>query len=660
MAQAATNVIAGNFGKPKPTFPVDDDEESYLPVEKLKRQYLDYVGAKVLEIEEMRTARHYYHGSQWTADEIKILRARRQPIITYNRINRKIDGIVGLCEKLRQDPKAFPRNPRNGSGAEVATQAIRTVLDEIDWRTLDHETTERAATDGIGGIELKLVNGDHDDPDVAGASVFTEDWFYDPRSRKADFSDAMYHGIAKWVDDQVAIELFPDFKDQIKAAMESGSFDYAHADQETKWIYSNEKRVRLVEHWYKHAGKWCWCFYIDNLKLDEGVSPFLDERGKPVSRFFMFSAAVDQDGDRYGFPRNLKGPQDEINQRRSKGLHISNSRRLIMEIGSVKDVETARKEWARPDGILEINPGFSDKIKPDDQTGDLKAAMDFLGEAKNEIDSFANVNPALLAQGDPSEHSGVAIDLIQRAGLAELSKFILAHRSWKIRVYRAIWNIVQRHWTAERWIRVTDDQKVASWIQLNGVDIDRNPQSPNFGKPVLVNALGSLDVDIIIDEGPDTANIMQDAYQLLRDDPSIPPIVKIELMPAPQGTKDRIKGLLQQAAQNQPPDPKLQVAQINAQTAKEKGQAEIQKANVAAQAETFNANQDAMQRQQDMQLEQMDANNRREEIQMEMQFKREQHADKMEEIRANALIRAAEHQQKIRELAARPKQTAQK
>jgi hypothetical protein len=33
------------------------------------------------------------------------------------------------------------------------------------------------------------------------------------------------------------------------------------------------------------------------------------------------SAAVDQDGDRYGFVRNLKSANDEINQRRSKALH---------------------------------------------------------------------------------------------------------------------------------------------------------------------------------------------------------------------------------------------------------------------------------------------------------------------------------------------------
>ena len=43
---------------------------------------------------------------------------RKQPVVTFNRIGRKIDGIVGLVEKLKQDPKAFPLGPSADQGAE--------------------------------------------------------------------------------------------------------------------------------------------------------------------------------------------------------------------------------------------------------------------------------------------------------------------------------------------------------------------------------------------------------------------------------------------------------------------------------------------------------------------------------------------------------------
>jgi hypothetical protein len=146
------------------------DADGRYPVSRLRTQYIDYLTAKQLEIEEQKEARHYYHGAQWTPDEIRILRARRQPVITFNRTGRKIDSIIGMVERLRQDPKAYPRNPKNSDGAEVATQCIRSVLDGGHWDFVDPWCGGQAATEGIAGIELKLIDGDQQDPDV------TFDW----------------------------------------------------------------------------------------------------------------------------------------------------------------------------------------------------------------------------------------------------------------------------------------------------------------------------------------------------------------------------------------------------------------------------------------------------------------------------------------------------
>src|ERR1700688_2244082 len=84
----------------------DDD---YYDVRRLKQQYQDYAAAKADEAREMVQSRHYYHSDQWTKAEISILKRRKQPIVTSNRIVRKIDAIGGLVERLRQDPKAYAR-----------------------------------------------------------------------------------------------------------------------------------------------------------------------------------------------------------------------------------------------------------------------------------------------------------------------------------------------------------------------------------------------------------------------------------------------------------------------------------------------------------------------------------------------------------------------
>ena len=189
----------------------------------------------------------------------------------------------------------------------------------------------------------------------------------------------------------------------------------------------------------------------------KGISPFIDERGKTFPRYRMFSANVDHDGDRYGFIRNLKSPQDEINHRRSKALHLLNTRRVVSEKGAVDDIEVARREWAKPDGWVEVNPGL--KMEPDTSAvSDFKGQLEMLQESKNEIENFGP-NPALIGQG-LEDSSGRAISLLQQAGVAELGPYLSAYKNWKIRVYRDIWNIIQRHWKEPRWIRVTDDLQV--------------------------------------------------------------------------------------------------------------------------------------------------------------------------------------------------------
>jgi len=644
----------GNWGTHSPDeFDWSGDADGMFPVSRLRQQYLDYLAAKVLEYEEQKLSRHYYHGAQWTPEEIRVLRERRQPVITYNRTARKIDGVAGLLQRLRQDPKAYPRNPRNADGAEIATQSVRSVLDANEWQFLDNYCATQAATEGIAGIELKLIEGDHDDPDVGADFIFGDDFFYDPRSFKPDFSDARYMGIAKWLDVEAAIELFPDKEEELRTLMVETGFDLTtHADREYKWVYVNEHRLRLVEHWYKHRNRWYWAFYCSFILLAQGESPFRDEKKRSMNRFIMFSAAVDHDGDRYGFIRNLKGPQDELNQRRSKALHISNVTKLTLQKGAVDDVETARRENARPDGVVEYNMGF-DAPTPADKTQDLQAHLALMQDAGHEIDSFANINPAILAQDGQNEHSGVAINLLQKAGIAEIGSFLRNYRAWKIRVYRAVWNAIQQNWTSERYVRINQSDGLAQFLHLNKLGLNQ------WGQPTIVNAVGALDVDIMLDEGPDNANLMQDAYEMIKDDPTIPWQIKLEFMPMPSSMKKSIEQKLAQAEQQaaRKPDPKAQGEMIKAQTAQQKGQAEIAKAKIAAQAELMNAQQDQAQAQVDAQMQREREAADREKIQLEMERTRRQHIFKMQELQEQRRTQQIQHAQK-RKAAARPKRNA--
>jgi hypothetical protein len=83
----------------------EEDAADILDTTKLRRQYQDYAAAKSAEGYEMLEARHYYHGDQWTREEIRTLRDRKQPVVTSNRIVRSIQ-MIG-----RRNHRALPEAP---------------------------------------------------------------------------------------------------------------------------------------------------------------------------------------------------------------------------------------------------------------------------------------------------------------------------------------------------------------------------------------------------------------------------------------------------------------------------------------------------------------------------------------------------------------------
>ncbi len=488
----------------------------------LKRWFDAYSSAKVGEIEESRTARLYYHGSQWTKEELEKLRERGQPAITNNRISLKIDGIVGVVDRLRMDPKASPRTQQYAAGAEIGTAALREVFDANRWESLRQEVSQDLAIDGIGGAERDIETDIDGQPNIVLRRVAPETFFYDPRSVKADFSDARYMGVYKWLDLDAAIEMVPDREDDLKSAVDSGggADTASQQDWEKNWFDTALKRVKLVEIWYRWRGDWWFALHTGHLVLKEGKSPFVDRRGKTRCRYNMASAGVDHDGDRYGFVRNMKSPQDEINHRRSKLLWILNVNQVFAEEGAVDDPNKTRRELARPDAWITYRPTTTGQ-KPfeiRDQAQQMQGQAELLTEAKNEIDNFGP-NPALLGSG-PASASGRAQALQQQAGIAQLGPYFGRYKAWKLSLYRDVWADIQQFWQDERFIRVAGPEEV-QFVPVNTLVMT------NEG-PRLANAIGELDLDIVMDEGPDTVTVHEDVMQTLTA------MIQQGLLPGPQ------------------------------------------------------------------------------------------------------------------------------
>jgi hypothetical protein len=538
-----------------------------------RREFENYAFAKGREVDEQRMSWRYYHVDQWTSEQLRVLKKRSQPAITFDRTGRKIDSLSGTIRRLRTDPKAYPNSPNGEMGAEVATQVIRTICDASMAEDLEVECCRDALIHGIGVSELKLTKGDKQDPDIRFGYCDPRTWFYDPRSTKNDFHDTRFHGIYKWADADELEAAFPEQENLIRQSInnDGGYWTAFDTDREPMWI-DIYHRVRLVDHWYKEGQIWKWCLHTGIVELMKGESPFVNERGQSISKYHAFAAYIDIHGDHYGLIRRLRGPQDAINQHRSKAIHIMNTRQVKLKEGAVDDVEVTRREAARPDGVLIYRGDKNDLdvIQPDQE---FLQQTNYYQDAKTEIDSFGP-NQQLI-QNFGQNVSGRAANMLQQAGLAELGPFLKNFRMWKLERYRACWLAAQKFWTADRFLRVaTDPQSLqAIFMQINGIQLNE------YGLPALVNALGNIDVEIKIDEGPDTETIQGDIFDLLmalsQNNVPVPPQAIIEASYLPMSEKKKLQQMVSQ------PDPtKVQAQQLlmaDKQTDIQKKQAEIGK-----------------------------------------------------------------------------------
>lgn len=483
-------------------------------------------------------ARDYYDGKQWTAEEVAILNQRKQPVITINRIKPKVNFLIGLEAQQRTLPKAHPRTPKHEQDAEAAGDALRYVVEDQNFDVVGSEAFEHLSIEGIAGADVSVRDTANGQRQITIKLIPWDRIFFDPHSRKRNFSDAKYKGQVLWMDYEDAAAEFPG-KEAILASTlstESSPSD-THADvPRIRWADVKRKRIRIVEIWHQEGGIWHHCIYTKGGILVQEESPFVNEDGESVDGFVFGSAFVDRDGNRYGIVKDWIPIQDEINKRRSKAQHLMSVRQTWGN-QQAGDKNKFRTELAKPDGHVEVTAGakFGEDfgVLP---TGDMaQAQFNLLQEAKSEIDAVG-VNAALSGT-DGRSMSGRALIARQESGMSELGPLFDAYKQWKLDVYRAVWLRIRQYWTEEKWIRVTDDEKNTRFVGLNqpitlgqqlleearaqGVEITPDMEfqaknDPQMQQQVGVrNNIAELDVDIMLDDVPASASLQAEQFETL-------------------------------------------------------------------------------------------------------------------------------------------------
>jgi len=550
-------------------------------------------------------ARRYFDGPGQLDSEVRrLLSARGQPPIYTNRIRPAVNGVLGVLEGSRTDPRAYPRNPDDEQSADIATKALRFIADQTRFGDVKQDVADNFLVEGTGAVIVEM-----DEQKIVPTQIRYEEFYCDPYSRRADFLDATYMGIARWTDaEQIKTKYhirINEIGDPMRP-LDAGGIGEMYQDRPEGmgWIDIRRRRVMLVEEYALERGVWHRTVYIAAGILEHGPSPYMEyvEGGgqRPCNPIVAQSCYVNRENGRYGMVLDMMPIQDEINASRSRSLHLMNMSQIQCVDPSSPPVsaDEVRVEASKADGVI---PMGWQKIDNSEMT---QANMVRMQEAKSEIERMGPT-PAIIGRNVSESASGRSKQVSQQAGMTELARPLGRLSSWEYRCYAQMWFRAKQFWTDQKFIRVTDETRAPEFLKVNepvtinqalaaamqgdqeaiaalgqvippealqaaaqgdemAVMMIQQFAMTNGQQPVMVkNRLAEIDVDIILDTVPDTANLQEEVFNTIIDlyksgiDPFSPQgEFVIEMAPLQDKTriierlkKAREEGMQQQAEQ---------------------------------------------------------------------------------------------------------------
>jgi len=507
----------------------------------------------------------FYDNIQWSEEDAAALKERGQAPVVYNVIAQTINWIIGSEKRGRVDFRVLPREKSDAKPAERKTQLLK-YLSDIN-RTPFHRSRafEDAVKVGIGWVEDGVQDNDDGEP------VYSryESWrniLWDSASTELDLSDARYVIRVKWVDEDVAMALFPGRKDIIKrAANESGmSYDLKYGDEamdqheveldaygERSITVNYRRRVRMIEVWFRRPervtrivrGPFAGEIYdpespAHQAAVEEAGQAVLASRmmmrmycaimttaglcylGRSLYRLNRFPFTPiwgyrrGRDGLPYGVIRGLRDIQEDINKRASKALYILSTNKVIMDEGAVEDIEEFRREWARPDAVIEKKPGK--QILPNAERDLAAAHLELMSRNISMIQSVSGVTDELLGR-TTNATSGRAIEARQLQGSLTTAKLFDNLRFAVQAQGEKQLSLIEQYFTEQKQFRITNERGHPEYVTIN----DGLPE----------NDIVRRQADFVVSEGEWRATMRQAAAeQLLEMMTRMPPQVALTLL----------------------------------------------------------------------------------------------------------------------------------
>lgn len=471
----------------------------------------------------------YYDGDQWDPADAATLEERGQVPLVFNEVAVMCDWLIGTERRARVDWSVLPRTEDDVQLADVKTKVLKYVAD-VNRTTFNRSRAfEDAIKVGVGWLDDGVCN----DPSKDIIYSKYEDWrnvLWDSMAMENDLSDARYIFRTRWVDEDVAITMYPGRRDVLERAVlreqEFSAQQWAE-DEFYHQGYTSERhtsgtsgsyvtggrgnidseqrrRVRLIECQFRMPvsvkvvteGPFKGAFVeswdralmdaigraggsiVDRVAMRMHVAVFTEGHllamGPMPMRHNSFSLTPiwcyrrGRDRQPYGVVRRVRDLQMDLNKRASKALFLLSTNQIFMEKGAVDDINEAREEVNQPDGTIIYKAGKKFEVHRDSEMAAGQVQMMTLdGQA---IQKSAGISDENLGRRTNAT-SGKAIEARQLQGSVVTTQPFDNHRyAVQVQGEKQL-SLVEQWYSEEKVIRLSGHKGRLEWVKVNQPEV---------------------------------------------------------------------------------------------------------------------------------------------------------------------------------------------
>ena len=575
--QAQTMDSAGQT--PMPRGNKLDGEDARAELRKLLEWYYYEKEKQSLNRLDMAMDCDFYDNLQWDPEDAAALRERGQMPLVYNEVAPMVDWLIGTERRARVDWKVLPRTEDDVQAADVKTKVLKYVSDINRVPFLRSRSFADAIKAGVGWMD----DGTRDDPTQDILYSKYEDWrnvLWDSASYEPDLSDARYLFRWRWVDEDIAVMMFPHREAQIRAATEEATNYTTDGWEEDTWYTAHDltqlktgtllatgvgaladakrRRVKLIEGQYRRPTRVTvvadgpmkgailsprdtvlrdavgasGSMLVDRMMMRVHIAVFTEQYmlgyGPSPYRHNRFTLTPiwcyrrSRDRLPYGAIRRVRDIQMDMNKRASKALFMLNTNQVIAEEGATDNWDQLRDEADRPDGLIVTKPGRKVEIKRDTDAATGQITMMQL--AQTTIQRSAGVADENMGR-QTNAVSGEAIKARQLQGsVVTTEPFDNLRLAVQVQGEKQL-SLVEQWYTDEKVIRLTGAKGALEWVKFNV------PERQPDGSVRYLNDITASMGDFVVSEQDYAGTLRQVMFESLNNLATrLPPEVSLRVL----------------------------------------------------------------------------------------------------------------------------------